>query len=183
MSGITTPFPSSWMPNQDPRVQGGGEEPQKVAPASPEPFPTPGHSHPHSKGAVPYLQGRLVTAQQQGKAGPGGAALGDLGLCSGTAPSRAPCSASQVGACACVSLRGRGCLPGPGSSIPGCHLPPAHPRGQLPPRGARQPVRGPQASAECPRQPGSQAEASSLFLEPGPSPDARIPAELSSGSN
>nr|CAI9693755.1 unnamed protein product [Rangifer tarandus platyrhynchus] len=35
-----------------------------------------------------------------------------------------------------------------------------------------------QAPAGC-----SQAEASGLFLEPGPSPDARIPAEISSGSN
>lgn len=78
-----------------------------------------------------------------------------------------------------------------GSNILGCHLPPALPRGQLPARGVLRPG---QASRHLPERQAAasahqapvrclQAEASGLFLEPGPSPDARIPAEIFSLSN
>ena len=71
-----------------------------------------------------------------------------------------------------------------------CHRP--IPGASCPRRGALWPGRArrhlPGASGDSFCVPGSrrllsQAEASGLFLEPGPSPDARIPAEISSGSN
>ena len=101
-------------------------------------------------------------------------------------------STSQVGAYVYSRVRqggwGWGGTSGSrGSNIPGCQLPPACPSGQLPERGAlwlgqaRRHLPGVAGGSPC--SPGShgcyQAEVSSLFLEPGPSPGARIPAEIS----
>lgn len=111
----------------------------------------------------------------------------------GSSPGQALWSSSGLGVYVCVCLRGVGAPPGARGQIflaATCYQP--IPGASCPRRGALWPGRArphlPGASGGSFRSPGSrrllsQAEASGLFLEPGPSPDARIPAEISSGSN
>lgn len=112
---------------------------------------------------------------------------------------------SQIGAhevcvaCVPVCAWAGGASRSRGSNISRCHLPPGGPRGRRPERqaGLRDRLavtsQGCQTAAPAPRAPApsspphsaplprSPAEASGLFLEPGPSLDAESLAEISSG--
>jgi hypothetical protein len=173
-------------------MEGGHKKPTEVAPTSSKAFPhPPGHSQTLlQEWSLICAQGWSTSSRRGGQA-PGSCSRHPrLRLCPREQPLTRLWEAHPRLGPICMGAFGVGYLQVLGSNIPGCHLPPAHPRGQLPGRGAPWPgqgcchlqVSGAVVALQAPAG-DYQAEESSLFLELGPSPDTRIPAEISSSSN